>query len=162
MTDQSGLAHGRFTRGEFARLQQALQARLRDEAGVVLDDLAVCPHAPDAQGRPACLCRKPAPGQLLRMAQRHGIDLAASWMVGDTLDDVEAGHRAGAQGLLLDCGGETVWRRSPMREPDAVWRDWPAVAEHLAAQRAAASAGRAISHAAHAAYPAGAPVAPFC
>lgn len=131
VTNQSGLARGRFTRAEFARLQHVLLQRLQDEFGVAIDDLVLCPHAPDADGRPACLCRKPAPGMLISMAQRHGLDLTRCWMLGDTLDDVEAGHRAGGGGLLFDSGGETVWRRSPLREPDAVFTDWAAVARYL-------------------------------
>lgn len=131
VTNQSGLARGRFTRAEFARLQHVLLQRLQDEFGVAIDDLVLCPHAPDADGRPACLCRKPAPGMLISMAHRHGLDLTRCWMLGDTLDDVEAGHRAGGGGLLFDSGGETVWRRSPLREPDAVFTDWAAVARYL-------------------------------
>jgi D-glycero-D-manno-heptose 1,7-bisphosphate phosphatase len=133
VTNQSGLARGYFTRAQFAQLQQPLLQRLQDEAGVTLLDVELCPHAPDDQGRPACLCRKPAPGMLIRAAQRHGLDLTRSWIVGDTLDDVEAGHRAGCRGLLFDSGGETVWRRSPLREPDAVFTDWAAVAGHVEA-----------------------------
>jgi histidinol-phosphate phosphatase family protein len=143
VTNQSGLARGYFTRAQFAQLQDALLKRLRDEAGVVIDDVMLCPHEPDAQGRPACLCRKPAPGMLISAARRHGLDLTRSWMVGDTLDDVEAGRRAGARGLLFDSGGETVWRRSPLRAPDAVFTDWAALAAHvlagLALQDAAAA-----------------------
>jgi len=131
VTNESGIARGAFTRVQFAGLQAALLRRLKDEFGVTLDDVAVCPHAPDAQGRPACLCRKPAPGMLTRAARAHGLDLARSAMVGDLLDDVEAGHRAGASGLLLDTGGETTWRRSPLREPDAVFSDWPSLCDHL-------------------------------
>ena len=131
VTNQSGLARGRFTRAEFARLQQVLLQRLQDEFGVSIDGVEVCPHGPDSEGRPACLCRKPAPGMLIRAAHRHGLDLKRSWMVGDTLDDVEAGHRAGAGGLLLDTGGETVWRRSPLREPDARFFDWPQLAAYV-------------------------------
>ena len=144
VTNQSGLARGYFTRAQFAQLQDALLKRLRDEAGVVIDDVMLCPHEPDAQGRPACLCRKPAPGMLISAARRHGLDLTRSWMVGDTLDDVEAGRRAGASGLLFDSGGETVWRRSPLREPAAVFTDWTSLAAHvlagLALQDAAGSA----------------------
>jgi histidinol-phosphate phosphatase family protein len=131
VTNQSGLSRGRFTRGDFARLQQALLQRLQEAFGVRIDGLEVCPHAPDSEGRPACLCRKPAPGMLIRAAQRHGLDLARSWMVGDTLDDVEAGHRAGAQGLLLDTGSETAWRRTPLRQPDARFFDWDALADYI-------------------------------
>lgn len=131
VTNQSGLARGYFTRAEFARYQQALVQRLEAEHGVVIDGFEVCPHGVGAEGRPACLCRKPAPGMLIRAAHRHGIDLSRSWMVGDILDDVEAGHRAGAGGLLFDSGGENTWRRSPLREPDAVFTDWAALADHL-------------------------------
>ena len=137
VTNESGIARGAFTRVQFARLQAALLARLKDEFGVALTDVAVCPHAPDAQGRPACLCRKPAPGMLTRAARAHGLDLRRSWMVGDLLDDVEAGHRAGATGLLLDTGAETAWRRSPLREPAGVLSDWPSLAAHLLREAAA-------------------------
>lgn len=140
VTNQSGLARGCFTRAEFARLQQVLLQRLQDEAGVQIDGVEVCPHGPDAEGRPACLCRKPAPGMLIRAAHRHGLDLSRSCIVGDTLDDVEAGHRAGGRGLLFDSGGETVWRRSPLREPDAVFCDWASLADHLEARAPQAAA----------------------
>lgn len=131
VTNQSGLARGLFTRAQFARLQQVLLQRLQEEFRITLDGMEVCPHGPDDQGRPACLCRKPAPGMLIRAAHRHGLDLTRSWIVGDTLDDVEAGHRAGSRGLLFDSGGETVWRRSPLREPDARFTDWTALADHV-------------------------------
>jgi D-glycero-D-manno-heptose 1,7-bisphosphate phosphatase len=139
-SNQSGLARGCFSRAQFARLQAALQHRLRDEAGVELLAVLICPHAPAADGSPQCLCRKPAPGMLLRAARRHGLDLARSWMVGDTLDDVEAGRRAGCRTVLFDSGGETVWRRSPWREPDLRLSDWPAVAQHLLATDTVAAA----------------------
>jgi len=138
VTNESGIARGAFTRVQFAGLQAALVRRLKDDFGVTLDDVAVCPHAPDAQGRPGCLCRKPAPGMLTRAARAHGLDLARSTMVGDLLDDVEAGHRAGASGLLLDTGGETTWRRSPLREPDGVFSDWPSLCDHLLRAHASA------------------------
>jgi phosphoglycolate phosphatase-like HAD superfamily hydrolase len=41
-------------------------------------------------------------------------------MIGDILDDVEAGQRAGCRTVLLDVGNETVWRKSPMRTPHHV------------------------------------------
>ena len=117
VSNQSGLALGRFTRGEFATLQRALVARIREEAGVDIADFLACPHAPGPGHVPACLCRKPAPGLLRQAALAHRIDLSSSWMVGDILDDVEAGRRAGCRSILLDVGNETVWRMSPLRTP---------------------------------------------
>lgn len=55
---------------------------------------------------------------LLETASRElGIDLAASWMIGDVLDDVEAGRRVGCRTLFVDRGNETEWRLSPWRIP---------------------------------------------
>jgi D-glycero-D-manno-heptose 1,7-bisphosphate phosphatase len=131
VTNQSGLARGFFNRGQLAALLRSLEQRLWEEAGIRLHDVQVCPHAPANGGRPACLCRKPAPGMLVRAARMHGIDLLRSWMVGDTLDDVEAAHRCGCRAVLLDTGGETLWRRSPMRVPEATLPDWSAFREYL-------------------------------
>jgi D-glycero-D-manno-heptose 1,7-bisphosphate phosphatase len=49
-----------------------------------------------------CDCRKPKPGMLLRAAREHGIDLSASWMVGDRWGDVAAGGAAGCKTILID------------------------------------------------------------
>ncbi|MBB2487640.1 HAD-IIIA family hydrolase [Mitsuaria sp. WAJ17] len=124
ITNQSGIGRGLFTRAAFDGLEQALRQRLRESDGVELDGLLLCPHLPDSVGAPACRCRKPAAGLLLQAATLLKLDLTRSWMVGDTLDDVEAGHRAGCRSLLLDNGGETVWRMSPLREPDHRIRQW--------------------------------------
>jgi len=78
----------------------------------------VCPHSPpDSKLGTGCLCRKPAPGMLHQAAMKHRIDLENSWVIGDTLDDIEAGSRAGCRGVLLDVGNETEWLMSPLREP---------------------------------------------
>jgi D-glycero-D-manno-heptose 1,7-bisphosphate phosphatase len=135
VSNQPGLALGRFTRAEFARLQRALAARLRDEAGVELTDFYACPHRPGAHDRPACLCRKPAPGLLRQAALAHRLDLRDAWMVGDILDDIEAGRRAGCRTVLLDVGHETVWRCSPLRTPHHRCADLLQAARHIVAAR---------------------------
>ena len=135
VTNQSGLSLGYFTRWQFSQLQAALERQLNQAAGIALTDFVVCPHTPAPDGEPACLCRTPAPGMLIRAARAHRIDLATSWMVGDTLDDVEAGRRAGCRTLLLNTGGETEWRRSPLRTPHARCTRWDAVTPLILADR---------------------------
>jgi D-glycero-D-manno-heptose 1,7-bisphosphate phosphatase len=76
----------------------AMHQQLRD-AGLV-DDIKVCYHV-DADN---CPCRKPKPGLLLEAARQWGIDLAASWMVGDRWRDIEAGQAAGCRTLFIDYG----------------------------------------------------------
>jgi histidinol-phosphate phosphatase family protein len=116
VSNQSGVARGRFP-------EQALEAvreRLADmfaACGARLTGFVYCPHAPADDGAPACDCRKPSPGMLQRLARAHRLDLTRSWMVGDILDDIEAGRRAGCCTILIDNGNETVWRRGAMREP---------------------------------------------
>lgn len=126
VTNQPGIALGYFDRRAWAQLRQALIRLIRHEAGVTLQDVLACPHAPASRlqfSTPSCLCRKPSPGLLRQAAARHHLDLSESWMVGDILDDVEAGRRAGCRSLLMDVGNETEWRRSPLREPEHRVRD---------------------------------------
>lgn len=74
----------------------AMHQRLRDAH--LVDDIKVCFHV-DADH---CACRKPLPGMLLDAAHEHGIDLRASWMVGDRWRDIEAGQAAGCRTLFID------------------------------------------------------------
>ncbi len=125
ISNQSGVARGYFP--EEALI--AVEERLRDLLGkldVPLSGFYYCPHHPDGSVRAyasACDCRKPKPGMLLNAAQEHGIDLAHSWLVGDILDDVEAGRRAGCRTILVDNGHETEWRTSRDRTPDRLAAD---------------------------------------
>jgi D-glycero-D-manno-heptose 1,7-bisphosphate phosphatase len=41
-------------------------------------------------------------------------------MIGDILDDIEAGNRAGCRTVLVDRGNETRWRTGRLRTPNAI------------------------------------------
>ena len=141
VTHQPGIGYGMFNRAALTALHARLRRMALDD-GVVLDDFYACPHVPAASGRVgACLCRVPGPGLLRQAARRHGLDLPGSWIIGDRLDDVEAGHRAGCRALLLDSGAETRWRMSPLREPDARANDWRVAAKTILAHGAQGDAG---------------------
>lgn len=122
VSNQPGIALRRFP----ASALNAVEARL-DELltpfGVMITGYGWCPHAPAGArgaGMIACTCRKPRPGLLLDAASTHGIGLDRSWMIGDILDDVEAGNRAGCRTILVDRGNETRWRAGRLRTPDAI------------------------------------------
>ncbi len=133
VTNQPGIAKGYFALPDLERVNETLRARLIAEGGAAWDDLLYCPHHPDGTpGRPnefvkSCACRKPEPGLLLEAARRHAIDLAASWMIGDGLVDVQAGRRAGCRTILVTgrLKLEIIERFISMRDayPDAVARD---------------------------------------
>lgn len=89
------------------------------------DDTYYCPHHPDGvipELRLRCSCRKPQPGMVLRAARQHQLDLQRSWLVGDILDDIEVGNRAGCTTVLVDLGTELL-PTSPVRIPNYVARD---------------------------------------
>jgi D-glycero-D-manno-heptose 1,7-bisphosphate phosphatase len=100
VTNQSGVAKGIMTIEAVERIHSNLRELLSRRHGLPLLDILFCPHA-DGQ----CDCRKPQPGMLVRAARRHGIDLAASWMVGDSERDIEAGRRAGCRTILVAPAG---------------------------------------------------------
>lgn len=77
-----------------------------------LDRIEVCTHAGSKYGQP-CDCRKPRPGMLVRAAHELNIDLTASWMVGDRWRDVDCGHAAGCQTVLLDYSYDEPLRMQP-------------------------------------------------
>jgi histidinol-phosphate phosphatase family protein len=119
VSNQSGVARGYFAEGALAEVERRLRELLAD-AGVPLAGFYYCPHHPQgkvAAYAVACACRKPATGMLLRAAVEHGLDLGRSWLVGDILDDVEAGRAAGCTTVLLDTGHETEWLLTPARQP---------------------------------------------
>lgn len=130
VSNQSGLAKRLFSKYELRMVWRRIDAMLT-EHGIILNAFYYCPHeANDLY----CTCRKPMPGMLHRAAADHRIDLKRSWMVGDILDDVEAGRRAGCRTVLINNGNETEWLMSPMRKPHIAAGNL-----HLAAMAIAAS-----------------------
>ena len=119
VSNQSGVARGYFSEEAL----RDVEARLREmlaEFGVPLAGFAYCPHHPEGSVEGvsvACDCRKPAPGMIIGLAIEHGVAPADSWMVGDILDDVEAGRAAGCRTVLIDNGNETKWVMTPGRVP---------------------------------------------
>ena len=79
VTNQSAIGRGIFTAAQVDAVHARLAALVRG-GGRAPDGIFVCPHAPDD----GCDCRKPAPGLFLQARDALGLDLAASWMVGDT------------------------------------------------------------------------------
>lgn len=133
---QPGVARGLIKEAVLEDVGEQL-ASLARGVGAGLLGFWYCPHLPDAQlarYRAGCTCRMPAPGLLLRAAQSGGIDLAASWLIADTLDDVEAGRRVGCHTILLDNGGETEWREGAQRHPHYVVKDIAAAARAVVAR----------------------------
>lgn len=106
VTNQSGVARGLLDQATLDAIHARMVRELAAE-GVEFAAVESCPHHPEFPAReslPPCSCRKPLPGMLLRAAEALGIDLARSWMVGDSLRDLQAGHAAGTRSVLVHTG----------------------------------------------------------
>jgi D-glycero-D-manno-heptose 1,7-bisphosphate phosphatase len=118
VSNQSGIGRGLVTAEDARRVHERFVAELARH-GVELDDVRYCPHAPGE----GCNCRKPAPAMLLAAAADLGLDLAASFMIGDKASDVEAGRRAGCRTVLLAPDGRPS-DGGAADGADRVARDW--------------------------------------
>jgi len=92
VTNQPDVARGTQTRAMVEEINAALQSRLP------IDEFRVCYHDDADQ----CACRKPSAGALFQSAQEFGIDLKASFMIGDRWRDIEAGRSAGCKTIFID------------------------------------------------------------
>jgi len=107
ITNQPVIARGEISLDGLRDIHNKMEAELGKD-GAYLDDIFFCPHHPDS-GFPGerpeykieCSCRKPKPGMLLAAAQKYNIDLAASFMIGDSWRDVEAGINAGCTPIFI-------------------------------------------------------------
>ncbi|WP_026765958.1 HAD-IIIA family hydrolase [Selenomonas ruminantium] len=107
ITNQPVVARGEVTFEGLEEIHRKLETELGKE-GAYIDALYYCPHHPDKgfagevpELKKDCTCRKPKPGMILQAAKDYNIDLASSWMVGDSEADIACGKNAGVHTVLL-------------------------------------------------------------
>lgn len=124
VTNQGGVARGRYAEADVQAVHERLSELLRTQAnGAVVDAYYFCPYHPQGtvprykQEHP---WRKPQPGMLLQAARDLKLDLAMCWMVGDAPRDIEAGKAAATRTVLIrkpDAQGEQL-TLDPSQRPD--------------------------------------------
>lgn len=135
-TNQPQLARGELTAAGLAGIHRKME-HLLSLGHAKLDATYYCPHHPDA-GFPGevaalkvdCGCRKPKPGMFLTAAQRFNVDLAGSYVVGDTTLDVAAAKAIGARSILVQTGLAGTDGKYTVR-PDFTFPDLLAAARHI-------------------------------
>lgn len=115
VSNQPGISMGLFSEEQLKLLISYLTNLFKNNH-ISLSGFYYCPHVPAPE--PVCKCRKPSPGLLTQAARDLNIDLSKSWMIGDILNDVEAGVSAGCDTVLINNGNETEWIVNQNRIPD--------------------------------------------
>ncbi len=126
VTNQSGIARGYLSEDDLGRIHAELERQLA-AGGSHLDGIYFSPFHPsvgDPPYRRSSDCRKPEPGMLLRAAREHSLDLGASWIIGDTERDLEAGTRVGCRAVLV-ATGKGASEHERIREKRADYRFVP-------------------------------------
>jgi D,D-heptose 1,7-bisphosphate phosphatase len=103
VSNQPNIGLKRISKANFEKVRKTILHRLEKE-GIKLDGEYYCFHHPFAElkeFRKKCDCRKPKPGLILKAAKDHNIGLKKSWMIGDGVNDVIAGHKAGCKTILI-------------------------------------------------------------
>lgn len=119
ITNQSGIARGYYDEQALTAVYHKLVSLLQPYK-INLSGFYYCPHYKEGKNERyavECTCRKPLPGLIMQAAAEHNLHLQNSWMIGDILNDVEAGNRAGCRSVLIDNGNETEWLLTARRTP---------------------------------------------
>jgi D-glycero-D-manno-heptose 1,7-bisphosphate phosphatase len=117
VTNQPDVADGITSRATV----DAFHAELRQR--MPLDDIKICFH----NNADRCSCRKPLPGLILEAGAERGIDLVASYMVGDRWRDIKAGRAAGCHSIFVDYG----FTQDEAVEPDAIVTSLPEAVAYI-------------------------------
>lgn len=96
VTNQGGIGLGYMKEEMLLKVHEKMKEDIREYDGRI-DDIIYCPHKPQA----GCVCRKPEPEMIHRLAERHQVNLNESYMVGDRDVDIIAGKQAGTKTILI-------------------------------------------------------------
>ncbi|MBV6458714.1 MAG: D-glycero-alpha-D-manno-heptose-1,7-bisphosphate 7-phosphatase [Fimbriimonadaceae bacterium] len=115
ISNQQGVSLGLIQPGTLEQINRYLQERCA-ERGFSISGIYYCT---DLKAQNSSW-RKPMPGMILAARDEHELDLRGATMVGDKWSDIECGHRAGLNTILVHSGvtapGESVeWEIQPDR-----------------------------------------------
>ena len=138
VTNQPGAAKGKMSLARIDEVNQHI-VNLASKSGAKIDQVYCCPHHPvgTLEGDPAlikpCKCRKPGTGLLLAGIDEHKIDINLSYMVGDSISDIQAGKAVGLTTVLvgdLKCDARRLYEEKGCL-PDSVFQSLVSFAQSL-------------------------------
>jgi D,D-heptose 1,7-bisphosphate phosphatase len=133
ITNQPGIAYGYFKEEKIKLVEKEIMMQLK-KFNLQIDGFYYCPHhvmGTISKYTLECECRKPKPGMIEKAAKDLNLNLTESWMIGDILNDVEAGLRAGCKSALINNGNETEWFLNKVRIPTLIVSTMKEAAEKI-------------------------------
>ena len=106
ITNQGGIAKGKYTHDELYELHNFMLEKLLNE-GIKIDDVYFCPHHHSIA---PCLCRKPNSLLIEKAIAKHNIDTSQSFLIGDNERDVLAAEKVGIKGILIEANSNILTR----------------------------------------------------
>ena len=103
VTNQSGISRGYYSETDFQIITRWMIDQFKKNS-IDIMDVFHCPHSNDSN----CNCRKPKPGMLLNAKRKYNIDMAESWMIGDSERDIIAANLAGINKTILVRSGNKI------------------------------------------------------
>lgn len=103
ISNQSGVARGLITVDDVESVNAEINNQLK-KFNVKIDAFYFCPFHPEFNNEEECSCRKPSPKMILDAAKEHNIDISKSYLVGDTIADLEAGNNSCVKSILVKTG----------------------------------------------------------
>tara|TARA_B100000795_G_scaffold129265_1_gene96347 strand:+ start:7093 stop:7614 length:522 start_codon:yes stop_codon:yes gene_type:complete len=103
VTNQSGISRGYFSEKDFQTITNWMLHQFEINDVNILDVLH-CPHSPESN----CICRKPKPGMFIQAKKKHKINMAESWMIGDSERDIRAASLAGIKNTIIVKSGHKL------------------------------------------------------
>jgi D-glycero-D-manno-heptose 1,7-bisphosphate phosphatase len=119
-SNQSGVARGIVSEKILGEIHDRLKLLLA-ERGAYVDRIYYCPYHPEGaipKYRKESNWRKPKPGMLLAAAKDMDLDLGASWVIGNSGRDIEAGSSAGCRTILISQPPYPMQRQTERANPD--------------------------------------------
>jgi D-glycero-D-manno-heptose 1,7-bisphosphate phosphatase len=108
-SNHTGISRGYYSEGDLQQMHDKMQ-RMLSIRGASVDGIFYCAHGPEDN----CVCRKPKPGLLYRIARQFDIDLSQTPLVGDNIGDIQAARIANARPVLVRTGhGEYTMQNFP-------------------------------------------------
>lgn len=95
VSNQRGIARKFMTSYDVQKIHRKMRATMKNY-GAIINKIFVCPHE---KGK--CQCRKPKPGLMKQAERSYAIDKMHSYMIGDSITDIQAGENYGVRTIFL-------------------------------------------------------------